>query len=179
MIVPPQAHNCVIKEAHAAHIGITSLTRLFAWWLKMDADLEAKVRSCSTCHYKCIGITHLRQCFTLGSGLRSHGPGFMLITLVLFWEKCSSSLLTHTPSGWRYVHITNSATSAITINKMRSSLATFGLPEILVTDNWTNFTNAEFEEIFKANGIQHTKQHHITLPPMAWSNMPYSLSSWG
>ena len=52
MIVPPPAHNRVIKEAHAAHIGIArmeSLTRQFAWWLKMDADLGAKVRSCSIC----------------------------------------------------------------------------------------------------------------------------------
>ena len=40
---------------------------------------------------------------------------------------------------------------------MRSSFATFGLPEILVTDNWTNFTNAEFEEFFKVNGIWHTR----------------------
>ena len=40
---------------------------------------------------------------------------------------------------------------------MRSFFATLGLPEILVTDNWTNFTNAEFKEFFKANGIRHTR----------------------
>ena len=52
VIVPPQARNQVIEEAHATHIGITrmkSLTRQFAWWPKMDSHLEAKVRSCSTC----------------------------------------------------------------------------------------------------------------------------------
>ena len=55
------------------------------------------------------------------------------------------------------VHITNSAISAITIDKMRSSFATFGLPEILVTDNRTNFTSAEFKEFLKANGMWHTR----------------------
>ena len=55
------------------------------------------------------------------------------------------------------VRITNSATSAIKIDKMRSSFAKFGLPEILVTDNGTNFTSAEFEKFLKANDIQHTR----------------------
>jgi len=60
-------------------------------------------------------------------------------------------------SKWMEVHITNSATSAITIDQMRSSFAAFGLPEILLTDNGTNFTSAEFKEFFKANGIRHTR----------------------
>ena len=40
---------------------------------------------------------------------------------------------------------------------MRSTFATFGIPEILVTDNGSNFTSSEFEEFLKANGIHHIK----------------------
>ena len=40
---------------------------------------------------------------------------------------------------------------------MRSTFATFGIPETLVTDNGTNFTSAEFEEFLKSNGIHHTR----------------------
>ena len=53
--------------------------------------------------------------------------------------------------------ITNSATSAVTIDKLRNTFATFGLSEILVTDNGSNFTSAEFEEFLKSNGIRHTR----------------------
>ena len=55
------------------------------------------------------------------------------------------------------MHITTSTTSSITIEKMRFTYATFGIPETLVTDNGSNFTNSEFEEFLKANGICHIK----------------------
>ena len=63
------------------------------------------------------------------------------------------------------VHITNSATSAVSIDKLRNTFAMFGLPEILVTDNGTNFTSAEFEEFLKSNGIRHTRTAYITRLP--------------
>ena len=53
VVVPPQARDTVMEEAHSAHIGIArmkSLTRQFVWWPKIDLDLEAKVRNCSVCH---------------------------------------------------------------------------------------------------------------------------------
>ena len=67
------------------------------------------------------------------------------------------------------VHITNSATSAITIDKLRNTFATFGLREILVTDNGTDFTSNEFEEFLKSNGIRHMRRapHHPTSNSLA------------
>ena len=55
------------------------------------------------------------------------------------------------------MHITTLATSSVTIEKMRSTFATFGIPEILVIDNGTNFTSAEFEEFLKSNEIRHIR----------------------
>ena len=52
VVVPPQARDTVMEEAHSAHIGIArmkSLTCQFVWWPKIDLDLEAKVRNCSLC----------------------------------------------------------------------------------------------------------------------------------
>ena len=45
---------------------------------------------------------------------------------------------------------------------MRSTFATFGIPEILVTDNGSNFissnfTSSEFAAFLKSNGIRHIK----------------------
>ena len=51
-MVPPQACDTVMEEAHLVHTGIArmkSLTHQFVWWPKIDSDLETKVRNCSIC----------------------------------------------------------------------------------------------------------------------------------
>ena len=43
-----------------------------------------------------------------------------------------------------------------TIQCLRSIFATFGLPEVLVSDNGPNFVSAEFEDFLLKNGVKHT-----------------------
>ena len=43
----------------------------------------------------------------------------------------------------------------ITIRHLRSIFATRGLPEIIVSDNVTTFTSAQFQEFMTRNGINH------------------------
>lgn len=50
-----------------------------------------------------------------------------------------------------------STTSTATIEKLREIFAMHGLPEVVVSDNGTNFTSAEFAEFMKRNGIKHIK----------------------
>lgn len=65
------------------------------------------------------------------------------------------------------MHITSS-TKSVTIEKVRSTFALFGIPEALVTDCGTNFTSAEFEEFLKSTEYTIPEQHHI--PQMALPN---------
>ena len=44
-------------------------------------------------------------------------------------------------------------TSSVTIERLRSIFATHGLPKLIVTDNATTFTSAEFQEFLRLNGI--------------------------
>ena len=55
------------------------------------------------------------------------------------------------------VLIVSSATSSITIEKLRSIFATHGLPESIVSDNGTVFTSAEFQQFTDTNGIRHIR----------------------
>ena len=50
-----------------------------------------------------------------------------------------------------------STTSGATIEKLRGIFAIHGLPATLVSDNGSNFTNSEFEERMKRNGIKDIK----------------------
>ena len=59
-------------------------------------------------------------------------------------------------SKWIEVHPMSSTTSSATIQCLRSIFATFGLPEVLVSDNMPNFVSAEFEDFLLKNGVKHT-----------------------
>lgn len=53
------------------------------------------------------------------------------------------------------VHIVSSAISQSTVEKIRKTFATLGLPEMLVMDNGSVFTDSEFADFIKRNGIRH------------------------
>ncbi len=58
-------------------------------------------------------------------------------------------------SKWLDVHCVNTATAETTIAKLRSTFATHGLPEMIVSDNSTVFTSQELKIFTQRNGIRH------------------------
>lgn len=64
-------------------------------------------------------------------------------------------ILVDAHSKWMEVKPVSSATSAVTIEQLRSIFATHGLPEMLVSDNGSVFTSEEFKAFTKNNGIRH------------------------
>ena len=54
------------------------------------------------------------------------------------------------------IHCVNSATSSVTIDMMRSTLASDGLPETVVSDYGSHFGSSEFRSFLQKNGIKHT-----------------------
>ena len=155
VVVPPQVREEVMCELHEAHPGIArmkSLARQYVWWPRIDADLEHKVKTCKACQSTrknpAPAPLHPWE-WPRRPWSRVHadyaGPfmGHMFLLLVDAHTK------------WMDVHIVSSATSQSTIEKMRNSFATLGLPEMLVTDNGSVFTSSEFTNFVKRNGIRH------------------------
>jgi hypothetical protein len=60
-------------------------------------------------------------------------------------------------SKWLEIHATNTSTSTATIELLRKTFASLGLPEVIVSDNATTFTSEEFTEFLKQNGIRHVR----------------------
>ena len=58
---------------------------------------------------------------------------------------------------WLDVHVTSSASSAITIDKLQTTFAALGLPEMIVSDNGTYFSSQEFQTFVKQSGIQNVR----------------------
>eukprot|EP00731_Ephydatia_muelleri_P014607 Em0008g327a len=62
-------------------------------------------------------------------------------------------LIMDTRGKWLEAQIVESATSAATIQKMKASFASHGLPVTLVSDDGSAFTSQEFEEFLTKNGV--------------------------
>ena len=157
VVIPSCFQARVIEVLHSTHIGISrmkSLARQYVWWPKIDCDIEAKVKGCSTCAISGPDppptILHPWE-WPKKPWSRVHldyaGPflGKMFLLLV------------DSHSKWIDVHITNASTTAVTIEKLQFTFSSLGLPEILVTDNGPSFSSSEFTDFVKANGIQHIK----------------------
>ena len=58
---------------------------------------------------------------------------------------------------WLEVHVMNSSTAEATVEKLRTTFATFGIPETVVSDNGTCFVSEVFQTFMSRNGIRHIK----------------------
>ena len=58
-------------------------------------------------------------------------------------------------SKWLEVHIASMATSKITIEHLRITFSTHGIPDTIVSENASCFTINEFIHFCKMNGIKH------------------------
>ena len=69
-------------------------------------------------------------------------------------------LIINAYSKWLDVHITSTTSTSSTIECLRKSFSTYGLSQVLVSDNASGFTSGEFEVFSKANGVK-----HVLTPP--------------
>ena len=155
VIVPPSLRGKVLDQLHDGHPGIgkmKALARQYVWWPGLDGDVEGRVEKCVPCQDNCksppSAPLHPWE-WPQRPWVRVHadyaGPflGHMFLILI------------DAHSKWLEVHMTNSSTSSVTIEKMRSSFATLDLPEQLVIDNGPSFTSEEFALFLQMNGIKH------------------------
>ena len=156
VIIPAPGQARVLQELHEAHPGATRmkrLARMFVWWPGLNHDVEEEVRSCSECqsNQPSPPLSPLQPwSWPTRPWSRVHidymGPFMGRMFLVLI----------DSHSKWIEVHLMSSTTSSATIQCLRSIFATFGLPEVLVSDNGPNFVSAEFEDFLLKNGVKHT-----------------------
>ena len=120
----------------------------------MDTDIKQKAKKCDQCqtNQKRLPVAPLHPWEWPGKPWsRIHidyaGPfqGRMFLVIV------------DSHSKWLEVHVTHSASSAVTIEKLQTTFAALGLPKIIVSDNGTSFTSQEFQTFLKQNGIQHVR----------------------
>lgn len=161
VVVPVLAREEVLALLHDAHPGIVrmkGLARSYVWWPGIDAQVEEVVKRCSTCqmsrHNPPRAPVHPWE-WSSRKWSRLHvdfaGPFQGKVFLIVV----------DSHSKWLEVALMSSMSSAAVITTLRQLLATHGLPDVIVSDNGTAFTSAEFNP--SSNGqaermVQTTKE---------------------
>ena len=151
VVVLEKGRGRVMSMLHQSHSGMSkmkSLARCYVWWLGMDRALETCVIQCELCQtrQKAPPVVPLHPwSYPDRPWSRIHidhaGPfmGKLFLLVIDAYTK------------WLDVHI---APSTATVELLRKSFATFGLPDVVVSDNATGFTSSEFENFLKTNGVK-------------------------
>ena len=142
VVIPPPGRALLLKELHEGHPGISWMKRLarsYIWWPGLDGDLEREGKSCLTCQVNL--TTPLQPQCILGSGQLNPGLDSMWTMRVHSWARSAKMflLIVDAHTKWMDIHITNSSTSQVTIEKLCQSFSNFGLPLMIVTDNGSSF----------------------------------------
>ena len=155
VIIPPPGRDKILQELHEGHQGMVrmkALARSYVWWPGLDAEIELHVKDCATCQIqkKAPSSAPLHPWEWPGQPWhRIHidyaGPigGKWILVIVDAHSKFIDA------------HVVTTATSATTINKLRQTFATHGLPHSMVSDNAALFTSQEFRQFCSRNGIKH------------------------
>ena len=144
VVVPTKGRRQALNLLHEAHPGIVrmkSLARAYLWWPGMDRDIEFCVKDCADCQ----SSRKMPPVVPLHPWARPDRPWSRVhIDYAGPFEGKMFLLLIDAHSKWLEVHAMNSATSAVTIELMRKTFSSLGLPETIVSDNAAIFTSEEF-----------------------------------
>ena len=122
VVIPPAGTEAILDFIHEGHSGISKMksrARSFMWWPNMDKEITRHSPPLAP-----LDPWDWPQCPGICTCIHVDYTGPFLGKMYL--------IVVDAHSKWMEIAIVNSATTTATIEKMRSMLATYGLPEILV-----------------------------------------------
>ncbi|KAA3681810.1 uncharacterized protein DEA37_0004819 [Paragonimus westermani] len=155
VVVPRSLRRAVLHQFHSGHPGTSrmkAIARGFAYWPGMDDHISELVKRCSKCQ-QAAKLPKKQDPvpwdLPKGPWSRIHldfaGPinGVMYLVLVDAYSK------------WPEIVPLHSATSSTTIAALRKIFSQHGFPEILVSDNESQFSYAQFRDFCSRSNFQH------------------------
>ncbi|BHF62224.1 hypothetical protein SprV_0200520500 [Sparganum proliferum] len=160
VVIPSSLRPTVLRQFHAANPGTSrmkSIARSFAYWPGIDGDIDDLVRRCSRCQQ--------------AAKMPPRQPPVPWEPPERPWSRVhidfagplngvSYLILVDAYSKWPEIAPLNPATASATIAFLRRIFSQHGLPEVLVSDNGSQFTSSSFEDFCRQHNIQ-----HLRLPP--------------
>lgn len=154
VVIPQSLRKRLLDDLHATHSGIVKMkarARSYFWWLNIDKDIEKLSNNCVQCRFQAqrppkVPFSPWRETTTPFERIHADFLGPFRNHMFL--------LITDSHSKWPEVYKMSSTNASQTVDKVRDYFARYGLPDLIVTDNGTQFTSNEFTEFCKRNGVQ-------------------------
>ncbi|KAE8748860.1 hypothetical protein FOCC_FOCC004454 [Frankliniella occidentalis] len=160
VVIPENLQPQVLELIHSDHFGICyskAMARSLVWWPGLDKDVAAVVASCSNCR---------RTASKPPQNITSTWP---LPTKP--WERLHLDyagpldgrnylIMVDSYTKWPIVKLVGDLSASTLVTLVRYCFADYGVPDLIVTDNGTQFTSMEFRNFLKLNGVR-----HLTSPP--------------
>lgn len=152
LVIPKSASLGVLELLHKDHKGMVrmkALARGSVWWIGIDSDIEAFVRSCDVC--KVVQSAEKRKEY--GEWPTTNFP-FERVHMDLFdFQKNEYLVVFDDYSKYVEVKLVNNYNTYNVIAELRVLFAQFGLPKNIVSDNGPPFNAHEFKKFWEANGV--------------------------
>ena len=155
VVIPEVLRDTLLNELHLGHLGIVKMTKVarsYAWWPRIDRDIEILVKSCDGClQTRTKPSSVLLHPWQLAERpwQRIHidfaGPFLQKMFLIVI----------DSFSKWPDVIVIKSNTATKTIHELRCLFYRLGIPEQIVSDNGPQFKSDEFKQFLSENGITH------------------------
>lgn len=153
IVIPSSMRQDILDKLHEGHQGITKTrerAKESVWWPGISTQIAELVQRCHTC-----------------TKLRIQGPEPLIPSELpqYAWQKVGSDLFQYQGYWYllvvdyysRYIEVAklNNQTSQEIIRHMKSIFARHGIPEILVSDNGTQYSSSEFALFSNDYGFSH------------------------
>ncbi|KXJ24314.1 Uncharacterized protein K02A2.6 [Exaiptasia diaphana] len=157
IIMPASLQQRVVDLAHEGHQGMVKTKKLLrekVWFHRMNNMVEAKVASCGACQVSTPSTTRepLKMSPLPASAWKEVSIDFKHLS-------AHEYLLVITDDYSRYpvVELVKSTSAPTVIPVIDKTFATFGIPEIVRSDNGPPFSGKEFKEFAQTLGFIHRK----------------------
>ncbi|CAK1597865.1 unnamed protein product [Parnassius mnemosyne] len=154
VLVPRSLRTDMLNIVHEGHLGIDRCkrrARQVIFWPGMSRDIEMYVKRCAVCRESSNAPTKEPMIpveipdlpwFKVGSDLFEYRKKYYLI-------------LVHYYSSFVEVKKLENITSQVVIRSMKEIFSRHGIPEILISDNGTQYSSREFKQFSTDWGFTH------------------------
>ncbi len=151
-LIPKKLQSKILDELHSGHFGICKMKELaqqYCYWRNIDADIEERVKNCTSCQNKLANPKQVHHFWEYTSR-----PWSRLHIDFAEFNKVNFLVVIDSYSKWLEVVKMSSTTASATIRALKELFAIFGLPSVIVSDNGSQFHSEEFSKFLKRNGIK-------------------------
>lgn len=147
----------MLQCLHDQHPGIVKMkatARSYVWWPTCGKAIEQIVRTCAMCQQH----RHMPPAQKTSSWPEPSTPWARIYAdLAGPFKNHNFLIVVDSFSGWMEIFRLSATTASEVIRHIRRLFATFGLPEMFVSDNGTQFVSEEFQEFLNRNSIKHCR----------------------